>query len=130
MGTLETEVIHYNQRISDQEKEIERLGATAQKILNNVNHELRLPIGNVVNFAEMLNEGLEKYSKSQLKELSDEVLKNSTRLSSMILNMLDLATLSARTMELQKKTVNFSELVEERVKTCRNVYLQKKKIDF
>ena len=130
VGILETEVIHYNERISDQEKEIHRLGATAQKILNNVNHELRLPIGNVVNFAEMLNEGLEKYSKDQLKELSDEVLKNSTRLSSMILNMLDLATLSARTIELQKKTVNLSELVEERVKTCRNIYLQKKKIDF
>ena len=130
VGTLETEVIHYNQRISDQEKEIERLGATAQKILNNVNHELRLPIGNVVNFSEMLNEGLEKYSKSQLKELSDEVLKNSTRLSSMILNMLDLATLSARTIELQKKTVNLGLLVEERIKTCRNIYLQKKKIDF
>ena len=78
----------------------------------------------------MLNEGLEKYSKDQLKDLSDEVYKNSTRLSTMILNMLDLATLSARTIELQKKTVNLSELVEERIKTCRNIYLQKKKIDF
>ncbi len=144
VGTLETEVthlgyevtnlnenvVHYSQRISDQEKEIHRLGSTAQKILNNVNHELRLPIGNVVNFAEMLNEGLEKYSKDQLKELSDEVLKNSTRLSSMILNMLDLATLNARTIALQKKTVNLGVLVEERIKTCRNIYLQKKKIDF
>jgi len=127
---LNENVVHYNQRISDQEKEIHRLGATAQKILNNVNHELRLPIGNVVNFAEMLNEGLEKYSKDQLKELSDEVLKNSTRLSSMILNMLDLATLNARTIALQKKTVNLGVLVEERIKTCRNIYLQKKKIDF
>ena len=64
---------HYNERISDQEKEIERLGATAQKILNNVNHELRLPVGNVMNFAEMLNEGLGKFDESQLKMLSDEV---------------------------------------------------------
>ena len=33
---------HYTERVADQSQEIERLGATAQRILNNVNHELRL----------------------------------------------------------------------------------------
>jgi K+-sensing histidine kinase KdpD len=56
-----------------------------------VNHELRFPVGNVMNFAEMLSEGLEKYNDNQLKDLSDEVFKNSNRLSTMILNMLDLS---------------------------------------
>lgn len=127
VGTLETEVTHletelsdlsekvthYTERVADQSKEIERLGATAQRILNNVNHELRLPVGNVMNFAEMLNDGLGKFSKEQLKALLDEVYKNSNRLSSMILNMLDLATLEAKKIELQKKVVNFSELVHD-----------------
>jgi len=88
-----------------------------------------LPVGNVMNFAGMLKEGLGKYDKSQLEMLSDEVFKNSNRLSTMILNMLDLATLNAEKIELQKKTVNFSELVEDRVKTCRNIYLQNKKVN-
>jgi signal transduction histidine kinase len=82
-----------------------------------------------MNFAGMLKEGLGKYDKSQLEMLSDEVFKNSNRLSTMILNMLDLATLNAEKIELQKKTVNFSELVEDRVKTCRNIYLQNKKVN-
>lgn len=120
----------YRQRIADHEAEIERLGATAQKILNNVNHELRLPVGNVMNFAEMLSEGLEQYDKDQLKELSDEVLKNSSRLSTMILNMLDLAMLSANKIELRKKMINLSEMVEDRINHCRKVYLEGKKIDF
>jgi signal transduction histidine kinase len=123
-------VTHYSERISDQEREIERLGATAQKILNNVNHELRLPVGNVMNFAEMLNEGLGKFNETQLKMLSDEVYKNSNRLSSMIMNMLDLATLNAKKLELNKKTINLSELVEDRVRNCRKVYLENKKLDF
>ena len=127
---LNDQVTHYSERISDQEKEIERLGTTAQKILNNVNHELRLPVGNVINFAEMLHEGLEKHPPKLLKELSDEVYKNSTRLSSMILNMLDLANLDVRKVNLEKTTVNFSEIVKDRVKTCRNIYLQGKQIDF
>ena len=137
VGTLETEitdlsekVTHYTERISDQGKEIERLGATAQKILNNVNHELRLPVGNVMNFAEMLNDGLEKLNKNQLKMLSDEVYKNSNRLSSMIMNMLDLATLKAKKIELSKSMINFGELVRDRVQLCRKMYLGKKHIDF
>ena len=64
VSDLNETVIHYSERISDQGKEIERLGATAQKILNNVNHELRLPVGNVMNFAEMLNDGLGKLNEN------------------------------------------------------------------
>jgi len=127
---LNEKVDHYSERVSDQNKEIERLGATAQKILNNVNHELRLPVGNVMNFAEMLNEGLEKFNPEQLKMLSDEVYKNSNRLSSMIMNMLDLAALEAKNLELNKSTINLSELVHERIQSCRKIYLDKKKIDF
>jgi signal transduction histidine kinase len=127
---LNEKVDHYSERISDQEREIERLGATAQKILNNVNHELRLPVGNVMNFAEMLNEGLGNFNESQLKMLSDEVYKNSNRISSMIMNMLDLAALSTKELALDKKTINLGELVSDRVKNCRKVYLDGKKIDF
>jgi Na+/proline symporter/signal transduction histidine kinase len=127
---LNETVTHYSERVADQSKEIERLGATAQKILNNVNHELRLPVGNVMNFAEMLNEGLGKFNDNQLKMLSDEVYKNSNRLSSMILNMLDLATLDAKKIELDKSTVNLSEMVKDRVNNCRKIYLQGKPIDF
>ena len=58
------------------------------------------------------------------------MVRNSNRLSTMILNMLDLSMLSTSKIELQKKTVNLSELVEDRVNNCCKVYLQGKKIDF
>ena len=124
---LNKEVGHYSERVSNQAREIERLGATAQKILNNVNHELRLPVGNVMNFAEMLRDGLGTFSDKQLKMISEEVYTNSNRLSSMILNMLDLATLNAKKIELKKEKVNFSKLIHERVEKCREIYAQDKK---
>jgi Na+/proline symporter/signal transduction histidine kinase len=130
VSNLSEKVSHYSERVEDQAKEIERLGSTAQKILNNVNHELRLPVGNVMNFAQMLGSGIDKMSVEEVKMISEEVYTNSTRLSTMILNMLDLAMLSAKKIELKKRTINFSELVEERVKTCRVIYLGDKKIDF
>ena len=103
--------------IANQGKEIEYLGATAQRILNNVNHELHLLVGNV-NFAEMLNDGLGKLNEKQLKMLADEVYQNSNHLSSMIMNMLDLTTLEAKKIELNKNIMNFGELVRERVQSC------------
>jgi Na+/proline symporter/signal transduction histidine kinase len=137
VGTLETEVTdlskkveHYGMRVVDQQREIDRLGATAQKILNNVNHELRLPVGNVMNFVELLKNGLGKFNENQLKDLAGEVYKNTNRLSTMILNMLDLATLDVKKMSLQKQMINFSEMVENRVHECRRIYLDGKPIDF
>jgi len=127
---LKDQVTHYSEQVIDKNKEIERLGETAQKILNNVNHELRLPIGNVMNFADMLHETLQKSDNDLVKELSKEVYDNSNRVSSMILNMLDLATLDVKKVNLAKKTINFGELVEDRVKICRKIYLRDKKIDF
>ena len=55
-------------------KEIERLGATTWRILNYANRELRLSVGNVMNFAEMLNDGLGKLiTERQITMSSDEV---------------------------------------------------------
>ena len=130
INMLNKESISHCEKISDQEKEISRLEATAQKILNNVNHELRLPVGNVMNFSQMLYEGLEKHSTEKLRELSDEVYKNSTHLSSMILNMLDLANLDVKRVNLEKTVVNFSEIVKDRVRNCQRVYLRNKPLDF
>ncbi len=127
---LEIKMEHYNEKLYNQEKEIARLAATTQKILNNVNHELRLPVGNVVNFAEMIYEGLEQFDKDQLKKLSEEVVKNSTQLSTMILNMLDLAMLDIKKIALDKKVINISELVEDRLTLCKRIYLNSKSLKF
>ena len=89
-----------------------------------------MPVGNVMNFAEMLNDGLGKFNEDQLKDLSDEVYKNSNRFSSMILNMLDLRTLDAKKIELNKTMINSGELVRDRVQSCRKIYLRDQKLDF
>lgn len=129
ISNLSEEVVFFKERNSNHEIEIERLGETSQRILNNVNHELRLPVGNVMNFAQMLSEGLEKYTKEQQKELLNEVLQNSNRLSSMILNMLDLATMNVKNVNLNKQKINVSELIEDRIARCRKIYLQDKPIE-
>jgi Na+/proline symporter/signal transduction histidine kinase len=131
VGDLNEQVTHYTEQIADKDKEIDRLGQASERILNNVNHELRLPIGNVVNFSEMLQGTLGRLENNKLvKELAKEVYDNSNRVSTMILNMLDLATLAVKKVDLEKTMVNFSELVLERVRRCQKIYLHGKNIEF
>jgi Na+/proline symporter/signal transduction histidine kinase len=127
---LNERVDHYNQVVEDQNKEIGRLSIATQKILNNVNHELRLPIGNVINFADMLYDALAKSDNNLVKELAKEVYDNSNRVSSMILNMLDLVTLDVNKIDLDKKLINFSEMIEDRVRQCQKIYVNNKKLSF
>lgn len=129
IAQLNDEVTFFKERNISHEKEIERLGETSQRILNNVTHELRLPISNVMNFAEMLSEEINKWDKQELKILSDEVLHNSTRLSTMILNMLDLATMDVQKVNLNKQKINISNLIHERVLQCKKIYLEDKPIE-
>lgn len=129
IAQLNNEVTFFKERTISHEKEIERLGETSQRILNNVTHELRLPISNVMNFAEMLSEEINKWNKEELKILSDEVLHNSTRLSTMILNMLDLATMDVKKVNLNRQKINISDLIQERVIRCKKIYLEDKSIE-
>lgn len=115
--------------VTEQAQEIERLGEIAKKILNHLTHELHLPIGNVVNFSEILSDGLDKINKAMLEELADEVINNPKHLSPIILNILDLATLDIQKIKLNKKTMNLGELVAEHVKKCHKLYLDNKEID-
>jgi len=120
----------FEEKFIVQEKEIERLSETSNRILNNVTHELRLPVGNVMNFAEMLSEHVEKMQDQHVKMLSDEVFQNSNRLSTMILNMLDLMMLDLKKISLNKQLMNIGEIIKERVDRCRKIYLDEKAIKF
>ncbi|MGC0371756.1 MAG: hypothetical protein DGJ47_000456 [Rickettsiaceae bacterium] len=124
------QVLFFKEKYVVQEKEIARLNETSNRILNNVTHELRLPVGNVMNFAEMLSEQVDAMKDSHLKMLSDEVFQNSNRLSTMILNMLDLMTLNMKQVKLDKQTINIGEIIKERVDRCKKIYLDGKPIKF
>ncbi|MGC0372051.1 MAG: hypothetical protein DGJ47_000756 [Rickettsiaceae bacterium] len=130
MVNLSERAVFFEEKYIVQEKEIERLNETANRILNNVTHELRLPVGNVMNFAEMLSEQVEGMKDNHIKMLSDEVFQNSTRLSTMILNMLDLMTLNTKKVELDKQTMNIGEIIKERTDRCKKIYLDGKPIKF
>ena len=126
---LNNKIDFYNGFVTDQAQEIEKVRAISHKILNGITQELRRPICEVINFVEMLSDSLDQMDKKLIKELADEVAHNPTRLSTLILNMLDLATLNITKIKLTKKTMNLGELVKAKAKKCHELYLDHKPID-
>ena len=61
---------HFSERTEDQVKEVKRLSQTAQRIINNVNHELRIPVSNVMNFSDMLKDALTGAENAYIKDLA------------------------------------------------------------
>lgn len=123
-------VTHYYDSARDRKKEIGRLGKTTQKILNKINNDLRLPIGNLTNFPEKVAEILEQFNSDRLKMISDEIDKSPNLPPAVILNILDLVASDAKKIKLKRKNINLSELVEDRINNCRKIYLSGKKITF
>ena len=120
---------HFSERTEDQVKEVKRLSQTAQRIINNVNHELRIPVSNVMNFSDMLKDALTGAENAYIKDLAIEVFRGSSRLSTMIINMLDLATLSAAKVELKKEALDLSNLIKERSVKMMEIYKENKKLN-
>lgn len=129
-SSLTSQVEYYDQTVKDQKLEIERLGSTAQKILNKVNHETRIPASSVLNFADMLDEALKNSNYDSLQELCQEIHKNSYRLSTMVINMVDLAALEVKKINLKKEKHDLSAILKNAIINSKKQNLKNKEIEF
>lgn len=130
VSSLNAKIDYDRIKLIVQQNEIYRLSKVEERILNNLNHELRLSVGSVISFAQMARAGFDHYDLDQSKILLDEVYYNANRLSTMILNMLDLATLEVKKQEVKKEKINLSTLLRERLESCQKIYLEDKDIGF
>lgn len=94
--------------------------------ISNVSYQLRTPLNSIVGFADLLKHGIAgKLSDSQSAYLAD-ILSASKTLETLIDDILDLALIEAGTIELDRKNVEVSEvlqgvmpLVEERARKAK-----------
>jgi signal transduction histidine kinase len=94
--------------------------------ISNVSYQLRTPLNSIVGFADLLKHGIAgKLSDNQSAYLAD-ILSASKTLETLIDDILDLALIEAGTIELDRKNVEVSEvlqgvmpLVEERARKAK-----------
>lgn len=92
--------------------EIRRLENIRTDFVANVSHELRTPITALKGFSETLLDGA-MYDEEVLFEFLEIMLKESTRLDSMVQNILQLSKLEQRKVSVSNDDVSIREVTEE-----------------
>jgi len=117
-------------KLDDQKTELRKSLELKQEFLRNLEHEARTPITGISSMGQVLWDNYDKLSEQQRRQGVKDIAKSSERLNSLISNILDLSKLSGLNYQLKIEDINFSELVYERVKTCKKLYTEDKYKDF
>ncbi|WP_341794912.1 sodium:solute symporter family transporter [Rickettsia endosymbiont of Rhinocyllus conicus] len=121
---------HLGDRVSFREQELEKLLDLKHEFLRNINHEINTPLTGIISLGETLWANYDRFSDDQRRNAVEIIAKSSSRLNSLIGNILDFSKLSSLGYELKKESINLSELLHERIKICKKLYLNNKKLEF
>ena len=121
---------HLGERIHDRNEELEKLIEVKNEFLRNLEHEAHTPIVGITSMGQILFESYDKLTDNQRRKGLEEIAKSSERLSSLVNNMIDLSKLLSLNYTLDKKEVDLSELVYDRLDYCKKLYLNGKELQF
>ncbi|WP_410956440.1 histidine kinase dimerization/phospho-acceptor domain-containing protein [Rickettsia koreansis] len=95
-----------------------------------MNHEINTPLTGIISLGETLWTNYDTFNEDQRHNAVEIIAKSSIKLNSLINNILDFSKLSSLNDELNKKDINLSELLHERIKICKKLYLNGKILNF
>jgi len=113
---------HLSGRINLQEKELQTALGSKQEFIRNVTHEYRTPMTGIVSMAQTLYESYAKLSEEQRLISAEVIYRSALRLENFDANVSILSKLSKEGLVLNKENIDLSNLVFQRVDTCRKLY--------
>ena len=90
-------------------EELQNTELLRSDFINNFSHEFKTPIVSIAGFAKLLKHG--NLTEEQKNEYIDIIAKESTRLASMVTNVLDLTKVENQTILTGQSTFNLSEQI-------------------
>jgi PAS domain S-box-containing protein len=104
-----------NLELEQRNREIERADRLKSEFLASMSHELRTPLHTIIGFTELLAEELEGPLNDKQKRFVNHVHKDSTHLLDLINDILDLSKIESGRLDLDLRTVDAGEVVNETV---------------
>jgi signal transduction histidine kinase len=121
---------HLSEQVHDIDEELKKSVEVKNEFLRNLQHEAHTPIVGITTMGQVLFENYDKLTEEQKREGLKEIAKSSERLSTLVNNMIDVSKLSSLNYVLNKKMINLSELIYERLDYCKKLYLEDKDLEF
>ena len=122
---------NYLENLMDyKDSELQKAIDLKNEFLRNLQHEAHTPITGITSLGQVLWESYDLLSEKQRRQGLEDIAKSSDRLASLVNNMIDLSKLSSFKYELNIDKVNLSDLIKERLETCKKLYLKDKDLEF
>jgi signal transduction histidine kinase/DNA-binding response OmpR family regulator len=118
------ELVAEKQKTEEQAKQLAELDAAKNRFFAHVSHEFRTPLSLIISplrdALQRASDGAAALSKSRLRRMAD----NAERLQRLIDQLLDLATLEAGEMELDRRPGDLAAIVERSAEAFRSKAVQ------
>ena len=119
-----TDTLNVQRALQDRNEALETADRLKSEFIANVSYELRTPLNAIIGFAEMLNDGYVGEVSEKQQEYLKAILESSGRLSALIGNIIDLASIEAGYLTLEPRELDVREvadaavlLIEERARS-------------
>lgn len=100
-----------------------------KRFLNNINHEMRIPLSGVLNASKELYERAEFYSPDEQKQWTRIGFESSVRLVKLVEDVLDLAKFSSNQIYLNMQLMDMQVIIESCLQEARHITHALKKSD-
>ena len=120
----------FEEQMHHKDDELVRSLKIKSEFLNNISHEIRIPITGITSLGQSLYENYDNLDEEKRRYIVKTIAKSSQRLESLMTNILDLSKLSSLNYKLNIEEVNLSELVYESIDVCKKLHLNNKEIEF
>ena len=102
-----------SERITEQFQQLQRADATRRELVANVSHDLRTPLAALQGYLETLRLKLGTLPDEDQARYLDLALEHSGRLSQLVSELFELATLENRDLEMTFEPFSMAELVQD-----------------
>jgi len=113
---------HLTNRLLLQEKQVKDALSLKSEFIRNMQHEYHTPMTGIMAMSQMLYDSYHNLSDEERINAAEVIYKSFVRLESFDSNLASLAKLSKPKFKLERENIDFSEILEDRIKTCRKLY--------
>lgn len=106
-----TDSVNVERALKDKNEALERADQMKNEFVQHVSYELRSPLTNIIGFTQLLAEGTPGPLNERQRDYIDHIGSSSAVLSTIVDDILDLATVDAGIMELDIGEVRIAEMV-------------------
>jgi len=108
-----TAAVNIERALQDRNEALEESDALKTRFIQNVSYELRAPLTSIAGFAEILDSGATGDLNQKQAEYLSYITKSSDVLKALIDDILDLASIDAGAMQLERETIDLRSVVDE-----------------